>query len=275
MKNFGQQTRMNRSFRSNNFIKAKKSLGQNFCIDERIPEEIVKELAPDKNFCVWEIGPGKGALTKRILETGADLHLFEIDKRMEEILENLCSKENITWGDFLELKQEELPIPSKPLLVCGNLPYYCGTPIIKRFLEKGPTPARLVFLLQHEVALKASVPVNHKEYSYLSVHTALFAKARMGNKYGPASFVPQPKIDSSVLILEPFQMSDEERKRRIDALKYISALFNQRRKIALSTLKRTFPETDWTERFKNIGIDEKARPENISPEQFLELFNFS
>lgn len=275
MKNFGQQTRMNRSFRSNNFIKAKKSLGQNFCIDERIPEEIVKELAPDKNFCVWEIGPGKGALTKRILETGADLHLFEIDKRMEEILENLCSKENITWGDFLELKQEELPIPSKPLLVCGNLPYYCGTPIIKRFLEKGPTPARLVFLLQHEVALKASVPVNHKEYSYLSVHTALFAKARMGNKYGPASFVPQPKIDSSVLILEPFQMSEEERKRRIDALKYISALFNQRRKIALSTLKRTFPETDWTERFKNIGIDEKARPENISPEQFLELFNFS
>ena len=275
MKNFGQQTRMNRSFRSNNFIKAKKSLGQNFCIDERIPEEIVKELAPDKNFCVWEIGPGKGALTKRILETGADLHLFEIDKRMEEILENLCSKENITWGDFLELKQEELPIPSKPLLVCGNLPYYCGTPIIKRFLEKGPTPARLVFLLQHEVALKASVPVNHKEYSYLSVHTALFAKAGMGNKYGPASFVPQPKIDSSVLILEPFQMSEEERKRRIDALKYISALFNQRRKIALSTLKRTFPETDWTERFKNIGIDEKARPENISPEQFLELFNFS
>ena len=275
MKNFGQQTRMNRSFRSNNFIKAKKSLGQNFCIDERIPEEIVKELAPDKNFCVWEIGPGKGALTKRILETGADLHLFEIDKRMEEILENLCSKENITWGDFLELKQEELPIPSKPLLVCGNLPYYCGTLIIKRFLEKGPTPARLVFLLQHEVALKASVPVNHKEYSYLSVHTALFAKAGMGNKYGPASFVPQPKIDSSVLILEPFQMSEEERKRRIDALKYISALFNQRRKIALSTLKRTFPETDWTERFKNIGIDEKARPENISPEQFLELFNFS
>ncbi len=265
---------MNRHFRNNNnFIKAKKSLGQNFCIDERIPNEIIQELAPSKDFCVWEIGPGKGALTKRLIETGADIHLFEIDQRMEEILEGLCSKDQITWGDFLELSKEELPTPTKPLLVCGNLPYYCGTPIIKRFLEKGPTPARLVFLLQHEVAVKASVPVNHKEYSYLSVHTALFAKARVGNKYGPASFVPQPKIDSSILILEPIQMSDEERQKRIEALKYISALFNQRRKIALSTLKRTFPETDWTERFSKIGIDEKARPENISPEQFLELFD--
>ncbi len=68
-------------------------------------------------------------------------------------------------------------------------------------------------------------------------------------------------------------MSEEERQKRLDALKYISALFNQRRKIALSTLKRTFPETDWTERFSKLGIDEKARPENISPKQFLELFN--
>ena len=261
-------------FRKNaSFIRAKKSLGQNFCIDERIPNEIIKELAPDNNFTVWEIGPGKGALTKRLIETGADIHLFEIDKRMEDILESLCPKDNITWGDFLELEQEELPHPAKPLLVCGNLPYYCGTPIIKRFLEKGPTPARLVFLLQHEVALKASVPVNHKEYSYLSVHTAFFAKARMGNKYGPDSFVPRPKIDSSILILEPLSLSDGERQRRLNALKFISALFNQRRKIALSTLKRTFPETDWGERFNKIGIEEKARPENISPEQFLELFS--
>ena len=264
---------MNKPFKLNsNFIRAKKSLGQNFCIDERIPNEIITQLAPNKDYSVWEIGPGKGALTKRLLETGADVHLFEIDQRMTEILENICPKENITWGDFLKLKPEELPITSKPLLICGNLPYYCGTHIIKRFLENGPTPVRLVFLLQHEVALKASVPVNHKEYSYLSVHTALFSKARIGNKYGPASFVPQPKVDSTVLILEPIDMSDEERQKRKSILKYISALFNQRRKIALSTLKKTFPETDWTERFLKIGIDEKARPENISPEQFLKLF---
>lgn len=95
-------------------IRAKKSLGQNFCIDERIPNEIITELAPDSNYCVWEIGPGKGALTKRLIETGADMHLFEIDERMREILEEICPKENITWGDFLELKQEELPTPTKP-----------------------------------------------------------------------------------------------------------------------------------------------------------------
>ena len=125
---------------------------------------------------------------------------------------------------------------------------------------------------KREVSLKASVPVNHKEYSYLSVHTALFAKARLGHKYGPASFVPQPKIDSSVLILEPIQMNEEERQKRLKALKYISALFNQRRKMALSTLKKSYPNINWAERFSTLGIDEKARPENISPEQFMELF---
>ncbi len=259
--------------RKSSYIRAKKSLGQNFCIDERIPNEILKELAPNKDFCVWEIGPGKGALTKRLIETGADIHLFEIDLRMKDILENLCPKESITWGDFLEIESNDLPVTTKPLLVCGNLPYYCGTTIIKKFLEKGPTPARLVFLLQHEVATKASVPVNHKEYSYLSVHTAFFANARIGNKYGPKSFIPHPKVDSSVLIIEPLKLSDEERKKRIEILKYVSVLFNQRRKIALSTLKRTFPEIDWAQKFTYLGINEKARPENISPEQYLELFN--
>lgn len=272
MKTFGAKTRMNKSFKSQlNAIKAKKSLGQNFCIDERIPNEVIEKLAPSKDFCLWEIGPGKGALTKRLIGTGADIHLFEIDQRMKEILESICPPDKITWGDFLELELKDLPIPDKPLLVCGNLPYYCGTPIIKSFLEKGPTPTRLVFLLQHEVALKASVPVNHKEYSYLSVHTALFAKASLGNKYGSDSFVPRPKIDSSILVLEPYQLTNDQRAKRMEALKYISALFNQRRKIALSTLKKTFPNIAWAERFTHIGLDPMARPENISPQQYLEL----
>lgn len=265
---------MNKHFppRQPDFIKAKKSLGQNFCIDERIPEEIVARLAATPQHQIWEIGPGKGALTTRLAQTGAALHLFEIDERMRETLTRDFAGAKITWGDFLELRDSQLPEVDKPLLVCGNLPYYCGTPIIKRFLETGPQAERLVFLLQQEVAVKAAAPCNHSEYSYLSVHTAFFSRAVVGGTYPPSSFVPQPKINSSILILEPLKLTEAEKARRFKALKPVSYLFNQRRKMALPLLRKQFAGTSWDERFASLGIDAKARPENISPEKMLELF---
>lgn len=266
---FGMMTVMKMS----DFIKAKKSLGQNFCVDDRIPSEIIEKLqiTPDKQ--IWEIGPGQGALTQKLVKYGADIHLFEIDERMKPILEGICDRLNITWGDFLELNSEDLPEVSKPLVVCGNLPYYCGTPIIKRFLEDGPKAERLVFLLQQEVAEKAAAKCGSKNYSFLSVHTAFFANAYVGNTYGPESFRPQPKINSSVLVLEPLELSSEEKKLRFNALKYASYLFNQRRKMALPLLRKNFSSKPWEELFEKLRIDFKARPENISPEQMIKLFN--
>lgn len=261
-----------RRVREPDFIRAKKSLGQNFCIDERIPEEIIARLAATPQHQIWEIGPGKGALTARLAQTGAGLQLFEIDERLKEPLEKGFPKASIIWGDFLELADTALPAVEQPLLVCGNLPYYCGTPIIRRFLENGPKAERLVFLLQQEVAVKAAAPCNHSEYSFLSVHTAFFSKAAVGGTYPPSSFAPPPKINSSILILEPLQLNELERQRRFKALKTASFLFNQRRKMALPLLRRQFQDTDWESRFARLGIDAKARPENISPDQMLELF---
>ncbi|MDD3147873.1 MAG: 16S rRNA (adenine(1518)-N(6)/adenine(1519)-N(6))-dimethyltransferase RsmA [Candidatus Riflebacteria bacterium] len=254
------------------FIKAKKSLGQNFCIDERIPEEIIASLAATPQHQIWEIGPGKGALTTRLAQTGAALQLFEIDERLKESLAKDFPQAKIIWGDFLELPDSALPAVDRPLLVCGNLPYYCGTPIIRRFLENGPVAERLVFLLQQEVAVKAAAPCNHREYSFLSVHTAFFANARVGGTYPPSSFAPPPKINSSILILEPLSLTEPEKQQRFKALKIASFLFNQRRKMALPLLRKQFRETDWDERFARMGIDAKVRPENISPQQMLDLF---
>lgn len=253
-------------------INAKKSLGQNFCTDPRLAEEIAAKLSATDDHQIWEIGPGKGALTRIISKSGAALHLFEIDERMRTILENDFKKATITWGDFLEIPDERLPKVDRPLLVCGNLPYYCGTPIIKRFLEQGPKAERIVFLLQEEVSKKAASPCNASDYGYLSVHTAYFAKASLGSTYPPSSFSPPPKINSTILVLEPLELSETEKQRRLKALKHVSFLFMQRRKMALPLLKKRDNSIDWAERFARLGIDEKARPENISPEQFLELF---
>jgi len=253
-------------------INAKKSLGQNFCNDPRLAQEIAERLAATPAHQIWEIGPGKGALTRIICKSGAAMQLFEIDERMRKILENDFKKATVTWGDFLEIPDEKLPMVERPLLVCGNLPYYCGTPIIRRFLENGPKAERIVFLLQEEVSKKAASPCNCSDYGYLSVHTALFARASLGRTYPPSSFSPPPKINSTILVLEPLELSADQKQRRLKALKHVSFLFTQRRKMALPLLKKRDDTIDWSERFALLQIDEKARPENISPEQFLELF---
>ncbi|PKL44777.1 MAG: ribosomal RNA small subunit methyltransferase A [Candidatus Riflebacteria bacterium HGW-Riflebacteria-1] len=270
----GRTTPMNRMHQGtgSDFVRAKKSLGQNFCCDQRIPDEIVRRLAATSQHHIWEIGPGQGALTGKLARTGARMHLFEIDERMRPVLGQKFASIEITWGDFLELSDEKLPPAGEHLLVCGNLPYYCGTPIIRRFLENGPQAERIVFLLQEEVAKKAAAACNTSDYSYLSVHTAFFAQASIGSTFGPGSFVPPPKINSTILQLEPLLLTPADRERRHQALKFISLLFQQRRKMALPLLKKRFGETDWQERFDQLGIDHKARPENISPNNFLALF---
>lgn len=253
-------------------VKAKKSLGQNFCVDHRIPAEIVQLLAATGNHEIWEIGPGTGKLTGELAQTDAPLTLFEIDKRMKPFLEEQFPEASIIWDDFLKIPKEELPIPQKSLLICGNLPYYCGTAIIKKILETGPQAEKLVFLLQEEVARKASAKVNDKDYSYLSVFVKLFARTSTGSVFSPASFAPQPKVNSQILVLEPLKLDQQQKASRQQALKKISVLFSQRRKMVLPLLKKKFNAIDWQERFAKLNIEEKVRPQNISPDQFLQLF---
>ncbi|MGM0598996.1 MAG: 16S rRNA (adenine(1518)-N(6)/adenine(1519)-N(6))-dimethyltransferase RsmA [Candidatus Rifleibacteriota bacterium] len=254
-------------------IKAKKSLGQNFCIDDRIPAEMVQLLDASSQNEIWEIGPGTGKLTEKLAETEADLTLFEIDKRMKPFLEEQFPQANIIWSDFLKVSSTNLPDAKGPLLICGNLPYYCGTAIIKKILESGPQAEKLVFLLQEEVAKKAAAKVNDKDYSYISVFVKLFAESSTGSVFSPASFAPQPKVNSQILILEPLKLDQQQKNNRLTVLKKISLLFSQRRKMVLPLLKKKFNNIDWQARFAKLKIEEKARPQNIPAELFLHLFS--
>lgn len=261
-----------RGFIKQHKIHAKKSLGQNFCIDKRLPLEFLDFLDISEHHQVWEIGPGKGAITRHILKVTNNAHLFEIDERLKENLQKQFPSTPVTWGDFLHIADDQLPHTNDNLLICGNLPYYCATPIIKRLIETGPRAERIVFLLQDEVAKKAAAKENTKDYSYLSVHTSFFAEATTGNTYPPTSFSPQPKINSTVLCLKPLKLTSDEIKRRLKALKSISIVFSQRRKMALPLLRKSVSHIDWDQRFEALNIAAKARPENISPDTLLKLF---
>ncbi|NLM17670.1 MAG: ribosomal RNA small subunit methyltransferase A [Candidatus Riflebacteria bacterium] len=253
----------------------KKSLGQNFCINPNLCDSLIELLAPADNATIWEIGPGKGALSEKIIEKTDDYLLFEIDERLKEDLEKIASPDRIIFGDFLKTDFSKLPKPANDFYICGNLPYCSATHIITQILESSLNPRRLVFLLQEEVAVKAAASVNEKEYGYLSVHRAFFAKAQTGKKFSPENFIPKPKVMSKLLALEPLLLTQEEKKERIEVLKKVSVLFTQRRKMVLPRLKKGFPNTDFADRFISMNLSPEARPENISPEQYLLLFKKS
>jgi 16S rRNA (adenine1518-N6/adenine1519-N6)-dimethyltransferase len=261
------------NFRNSDGLRAKKSLGQNFCKDERIPEEVLELLGATDENEIWEIGPGKGALTEKLLLSGAHVTAFEIDERLQEMLLEKFPGVNFIWGDFLEIKPEQFPPITDNLLVTGNLPYYCGTPIIRSFLEKSPKPKRMVFLLQEEVSKKAAAPVNSSDYGFLSLQIQFYAKAYVGNTYPPESFTPRPKINSTILVVEPYNLSEEDLAIRENTLKFASIIFQQKRKMALPLLKKRFNQINWDEKFEKAGIDPKARPGNISIPQLFEIFN--
>lgn len=254
-------------------LPAKKSLGQNFCTDARLPAEIVRRLEAGVGDVIWEIGPGTGALTEKLIATGASVEAFEIDERMRDELARFGSRLTVRWGDVMEMDLAPLVPAGKKLLVTGNLPYYCGTAILRRLLMLKPQPDRLVFLLQDEVARKAAAKPGTDAYGFLSAQVRLFAEPVLGTRFSPASFRPSPKVYSTILELRPLHLGEAEFERREHALKILSVMLGSRRKMALPLLKHAFPGASpaWDERFISLNINLKARGETIPLETVIEL----
>ncbi|MBF0546608.1 MAG: ribosomal RNA small subunit methyltransferase A [Candidatus Riflebacteria bacterium] len=262
-------------------IQPKKSLGQNFCVDERIINSVLNvlksEFSDNPPEEIWEIGPGLGSLTEALFGFPAKIKLFEIDQRLRNHLESLCKEHRqveIHWGDFLlaDFPRNLLNLKGS-FVVCGNLPYFCGTAIVRKLVELDSPPKKMVFVLQKEVSKKASALPGSDEYGFLSVAVQLFADAKSGETFSSSSFFPNPKISSALLILTPFRLSDDEREIRKLALNLASVAFSQRRKKMLSVISKAIPlkSGTWIEFFDTFGISRDVRAEELTPEIFIKL----
>lgn len=262
-------------------IAPKKSLGQNFCTDEQLREKVLERLQIRPESEVWEIGPGMGFLTEALLPCTTRLRLFEIDARFRKHLDRLVlhhSGANIHWGDVLKVKMDEIH-PQKHLLICGNLPYYCGSAIMREMVRLDPPAEKIVFLLQKEVVDKACASPGDEEYGFLSVSIQLFARVFPGEIFSSSSFFPNPSIDSRLVELIPFPLTAPEKVVRKRALDIASRVFSQRRKMSLPLLRKAFPPGEpvagkpksWEERFDALGISHQIRAERLPPEVFLRL----
>ena len=195
-------------------VRARKSLGQHWLSDSRYLSRIAAAGEIDAADTVVEIGAGTGHLTERLAEQASRLIAVEVDPRLAAGLrERFTGRTNVVIleADVLETPVEHILAAGEgglPYVVIGNLPYYIGTAIVRKFIQDRIRPRRLVVTLQAEVARNMSAATGHM--SYLSVETQIFASAQVLFRIPPRAFRPPPKVDSAVVRLDPPEDPDVE-----------------------------------------------------------------
>lgn len=259
-------------------FKFSKSLGQNFLIDGNVVRKIVREAGITKDDYVLEIGPGMGTLTEELALNAKKVVAIELDKKLLPILdETLTNYDNveIIYGDVLEVdlkKVIEEKLGGGPVKLVANLPYYVTTPIIGKLLEDGLNLESINVMVQKEVADRMAAGPGSKSYGSLSVFVNFYTNPKVVVKVPKTVFMPQPKIDSSVIRLElKSDLPDIDREK---FFKVVKAAFSKRRKTiinALSTFGFDLEKEDIRHALERVGIKPEERAENISVEDFIKL----
>lgn len=250
-------------------IYPKKSLGQNYLTDENICRNIVDSFNVVKNDNVLEIGPGKGALTKYLIEKTNNLKVVEIDDNNCKILHENFSDLNIINDDFLKINLDELSNNSL-LRIIGNIPYNITSEIIFMLIDNRKYIQDAQLMIQEEVAQRIIAKPCTKEYGIPSVLVQTFSMPRALFKVSKNCFYPKPKVDSRIIHLD---FSHSEENKINDVLffrKFVRAAFSHRRKTLHNSLKSISIETNT---LKNIDFDFGRRAETLTVEEFIYLSN--
>ena len=183
-------------------MRAKKKFGQNFLIDNNIIEKIVETINSNESDLIIEIGPGRGALTKRLKEKLSNIIAYEVDTDLKEYLSNLeDDKTKIIYQDFLtsNINVDISNIQYNKLYIVGNLPYYITTPIIEHIIKSNLKIEKLVIMVQKEVADRFLALPKTKEYGYITVLLQYYFNIKRICNVSKNSFNPIPKVESTVL----------------------------------------------------------------------------
>ncbi|SDI11726.1 dimethyladenosine transferase [Alteribacillus persepolensis] len=262
----------------------KKSLGQNFLIDVNILNRIVDAAGMGEADGMMEIGPGIGALTEQCAKRVKQVEAFEIDGRLIPVLEDtLSAYTNVTihHEDVLKADVETVLQGMRKNVhetaIVGNLPYYVTTPILMKLLEQKLPVARMVVMIQKEVAERIAAKPGSKEYGSLSIAAQYYADARTVMIVPKTVFIPKPKVDSAVLCLELRQSPPVHVKEETFFFQVVRASFAQRRKTIWNNLLNNFVGKDNKEHlaasFEQAKINPQRRGETLSMEEFAELSN--
>ena len=252
-------------------LSLKKSLGQNFLIDNKIISLITDIGNINHEDSILEVGPGDGSLTKKILEKNPkDFTAIEKDKRLVNILKDKFDRKimiinedmmNFDYGMFRQ----------KNLIIFGNLPYNISTQILAKWIKMENLDKfckKFILMFQKEVADRIIAKTNTKNYGRLSILSNWRMEIEKVTDIEPNCFKPSPKVMSTLLTFVPkkkyFKLKDPKN------LEHISNIFfSQRRKMVKKPLKFLF--TNYEEISNELGIDLKVRPQNLNYETYFKI----
>ena len=250
-------------------------LGQNFLVDSSILDDIVERAQAGPGQTILEVGAGQGVLTRRLAQSGCRLFAVEIDRRLQEPLEELEGLfPNLTliWGDAVQLDYPSL-LSVRPQKVIANIPYHITTPLLWKLLED-LAPEGLSYLLlmvQKEAADRLTAPAGTKMRYPLGVTLELMGKARRLRRVPPGAFRPMPRVDSALIEITLDRRLDLAR--NLFWRKLLAGAFAQRRKTLANNLQAALKlsRQSLTDVLLELGLNEKVRAEEIDGPSWLRL----
>ncbi len=251
-----------------------KSLGQNFLVDENCLDALVREASPLPGESVLEVGPGMGALTRRLLAAGCQLTAVEFDSRLAAYLREELGGEKefrLLQEDACKTDYDALFPSGTPYRCIANLPYSCASVILARMTSAANPPRSLHILLQKEMAERLAAAPGTPQYGLLTVRLAFQYLPRVARLVPRGVFFPPPEVDSAFLALEARETPLAEPALRERAGKLAAAAFSQRRKQVKKLLEPLLPQVDVTHALEEMGLPATARAENLTPQQYIQL----
>ena len=264
-------------------IRANKSIGQYFLINEEVVKNIVECSNIEKEDLVIEIGPGLGTLTKYLLEKAGKVICIELDTKMLQILEDrfsLYDNFELINNDVLKvdlkniIEKEKTQGKIKQVKIVANLPYYITTPIIMKLLEEELELESITVMIQKEVADRLIAIPGEKNTGAITYSVYYYASSEAIMEVPNSSFIPEPEVTSKVIKLnirkEPV-VTPKDKEKMFKIIKYA---FTQKRKTLLNSLtnNKIFEnKQQGIEILNSLQINENCRPEELTLEQFKKI----
>ena len=264
-------------------IKANKSLGQNFLINEDVVNNIIDASNITTDDLVIEIGPGLGTLTEYLLENAGKVIAIELDERMLSILNDRFKtynnfqviNEDVLKVDLAELiKSEKQSNNLKNAKIVANLPYYITTPIIMKLLEEELDIESITVMIQKEVADRLIATPGDKLSGAITYSVYYYAESESVMIVENNSFIPEPEVQSEVIKLKIRKEPVINLENKEMFFKLIKVSFMQRRKTLMNSLVNGgifANKVQAVEVFEKLGYDANIRGENLTINDFARL----
>ncbi|MGH2560742.1 MAG: 16S rRNA (adenine(1518)-N(6)/adenine(1519)-N(6))-dimethyltransferase RsmA [Thermomicrobiales bacterium] len=255
-------------------VRPNKGRGQNFLLERGVVSHIASVAGVDVDDVVVEVGPGLGILTEELLRRDCQVIAIELDAHLSghlrETFGHLRAFELIE-GDALRLDVADVMPGHRPYCVVANLPYSIAAAVIRHFMEQERPPTRMTVMVQQEVA--ARIVAAPPEMSILSVAAQFFASARIAFSVPPSVFLPPPKVNSAVVVLDTLPALRLPRADHAAFFRLVNAGFRHRRKQLANSVAFEIaqPKDDVSAWLAKTGIDPMRRAQTLAVDEWVAL----